>query len=284
LDLGCGRWCRDGFHGGGTAYPGTDMAESLALFNAWIAQFPPPAGWYLANPIAALSGWTVTQPPCNAWYMNTMYPNVAFYCPTECTTTRNTIHLWRYDVTDPAEKYHATGAARDAARNARNLAFNNAFNAWWASSAPPIRWAKGDCEYELTPNSGTLPLGSSGDIGCVKYVSTNPLSQRWVFCTAVFRFMPRTYWTVSCAQEPCTMADYNWPTSIPCNCQSHYLDSDLTTAPPPPCTLHLMSTRREFSGDKCYFIARYGGAIEAGVITCPPATTDPTCICCSEPP
>ena len=299
VNVGCGTSCRNGFRNN-WEYFEVDNPTMFAKLTEWVNAFTPfvPAGWIRTD--RGVGGFQSyysvgsPAPTCTTWRWRSMQAEGAdVLCAGECAhATTGRASFFTYEATDPAERYHSTQASRDALMLAKEVEFKAACDAWWASSNnPSIKWTIGTCEYEMTPNRGGPPIRRPTFVRCAKYVPTNPPSQRWIFCglqmydfnqTAAL-FLQGTF-TILCAQNPCTMADYNWPTSIPCNCQSHYLDSDLTTAPPPPCTLHLMSTRREFSGDKCYFIARYGGAIEAGVITCPPATTDPTCICCSEPP
>ena len=279
-------------------YPGSNMAESLALFNAWLDAFPVPVGWVKTNPIGTITPWyyppgQITAPGCDNWRVRQLLPTGgSIPCAGECASSTKYSTLFSYEHILPSERYYNTLAERTAAATAKGEELETAFDAWWASGdAPSIKWTKGTCEYELTPNlDGIIGAVWTGlnYRSCVNYIPSNPPGFRYVLCQTHIQYISnlstlhlRAHWKVRCVNEPCTMADYNWPLTLPCSCVAEYDKPGLTAKP--TCGLYLISTRREWAGDKCLFIAQYGGAIEAGEVVCEPESTLPDCICCEEP-
>jgi len=295
LNLGCGRFCKDGFRGNFEDFEANDTLM-WAKLTEWVNAFTPfvPAGWIRTDRgVGWMQDWYSTgmpAPTCSTWRWRSMQAAGAKPpCAGECGASTVRVPFFTYVPIDPAERYHSTRASRDAIALSKEVEFKAAFDAWWASSDnPSIKWTMGTCDYEMTPNRAGVSIRKTLMARCATYISANPPSQRWVWCNSnMYDFSQTTSlpfqgtFSIRCAGEPCIMADYNWPLTLPCTCVAEYEKVGLTAKP--ACELFLISTRREWTGEKCLFIAQYGGAIEAGEVVCEPASTLPDCICCEEP-
>lgn len=292
-NLGCGIRCRDGFRSN-YEYFEVNNTAMFAKLTGWVNAIGPlPSKWTrTARNVGGFQSWyTVGEPApgCSTWRWRTLQADgTAIACTGECAGGSTSKPFFEYETTDPAERYHSTQASRDAAAAAAEVAFKAFFDAWWASSDnPSIKWTMGTCDYELTPNRAGVSMNSLLYRRCVTYNAGNPPGQRWIFCGLKMYDFRQTVslayqatFSIRCAGSACSMADYNWPLTLPCSCTAEYDHAGVTASP--SCGLHLISTRREWAGELCLFIAEYGGAIEAGEIECLPGSTNPDCVCCDE--
>lgn len=256
---------------------GKTPAERAAIWTEFISRTNPMGAWNFVSTIYQPQSpeiWTCTHlgGVTGGIFMRFIGPSGSSPCPAGWPS----VAVWKKTFDPPQFVPYAALAAFEAALLAEWVAAANAAyigqTVEWETLIGGVR-----CYYKITCVKVYPPGNVSSCLGNFTYIPEPGFP--YIFAAI------QDFWLVFdllCTCDPCDMGDYSWPLTLPCTCQSHYLDSDLTTIPP-PCTLYLMSTSREYSAGKCLFNAKYGGAIAAGIVTCPPGTTDENCICCSEP-
>jgi len=137
LDLGCGRFCRNGFRGIWEDFEANDTLM-FAKLTEWVNAFTPfvPAGWIRTDRgVGSMQDWYSVgspAPTCSTWRWRKIQAEGAnVRCAGECASaTVGRASFFTYEATDPLERYHSTSASRDALMLAKEVEFKAAFDAW----------------------------------------------------------------------------------------------------------------------------------------------------------